>query len=53
MPRYIVKGREAKEKEAAQAERARLAALKSNDTTAYSKLLEATKNDLLKFAFRY
>jgi ATP-dependent helicase STH1/SNF2 len=38
-----------KEKEAAQAERARLAALKSNDMTAYSKLLEETKNDRLKF----
>jgi hypothetical protein len=49
MPRYIGKGREAKEKEAAQAERARLAALKSNDMTAYSKLLEETKNDRLKF----
>lgn len=38
-----------KEKEAAHAERARLAALKSNDMTAYSKLLEETKNDRLKF----
>lgn len=38
-----------KEKEAAAAERARLAALKSNDMTAYSKLLEETKNDRLKF----
>ena len=38
-----------KEKEATQAERARLAALKSNDMTAYSKLLEETKNDRLKF----
>ena len=38
-----------KEKEAAAAERARLAALKSNDMSAYSKLLEETKNDRLKF----
>lgn len=38
-----------KEKDAIQAERARLAALKANDMTAYSKLLEETKNDRLKF----
>jgi len=38
-----------KEKEADQAERARLAALRSNDMAAYSKLLEETKNDRLKF----
>lgn len=38
-----------KEKDVAQAERARLAALKANDMTAYSKLLEDTKNDRLQF----
>ena len=38
-----------KEKEADQAERARLAALKSNDMGAYTALLEDTKNDRLKF----
>ena len=38
-----------KQKEEAAAERARLAALKSNDMSAYSKLLEDTKNDRLKF----
>ena len=38
-----------KEKDADQAERARLAALRSNDMAAYSKLLEETKNDRLKF----
>lgn len=38
-----------KEKDAAAAERARLAALKSNDMSAYTKLLEETKNDRLKF----
>jgi hypothetical protein len=38
-----------KAKEDAAAERARLAALKSNDMTAYSKLLEETKNERLKF----
>ena len=43
------KGEKQREKEAAAAERARLAALKSNDMTAYSKLLEETKNDRLKF----
>jgi ATP-dependent helicase STH1/SNF2 len=32
-----------------QAERARIAALKANDMTAYSKLLEETKNERLKF----
>jgi len=37
------------EKDAIQAEKARLAALKANDMTAYSKLLEETKNDRLKF----
>ena len=38
-----------KEKDAAQAEKARLAALRANDMTAYSKLLEETRNDRLKF----
>ena len=38
-----------KEKEAEQAERARLAALRSNDMSAYTALLEDTKNDRLKF----
>lgn len=38
-----------KEKDAVAAERARLAALKANDMDAYSKLLEETKNDRLKF----
>jgi hypothetical protein len=38
-----------KEKDAVQSEKARLAALKANDMTAYSKLLEDTKNDRLKF----
>lgn len=38
-----------REKDAAQAEKARLAALKANDMTAYSKLLEETKNERLKF----
>ena len=38
-----------KEKDALQAEKARLAALKANDMTAYSQLLEETKNDRLKF----
>ena len=38
-----------KEKDAVSAERARLAALKANDMDAYSKLLEETKNDRLKF----
>jgi hypothetical protein len=38
-----------KEKEEVSAERARLAALKANDMTAYSKLLEETKNDRLKY----
>ena len=38
-----------KEKEAEQAERARIAALKSNDMAAYTALLEDTKNDRLKF----
>jgi SNF2 family DNA or RNA helicase len=38
-----------KEKDAAAAERARLAALKANDMDAYSKLLEETKNERLKF----
>ena len=38
-----------KEKEADQAERARLAALRANDMQAYSKLLEDTKNERLKF----
>lgn len=37
------------EKEAAAAERARLAALKANDMAAYSKLLEETRNDRLKY----
>jgi hypothetical protein len=38
-----------KEKEADQAERARLAALRANDMDAYSRLLEETKNERLKF----
>ena len=38
-----------KEKDAAAAERARIAALKANDMDAYSKLLEETKNERLKF----
>ena len=38
-----------KEKDAVAAEKARLAALKANDMDAYSKLLEETKNDRLKF----
>lgn len=38
-----------KEKEADQAERARLDALRANDMDAYSKLLEETKNERLKF----
>jgi len=38
-----------KQREEDQAERARLAALRSNDMAAYSKLLEDTKNERLKF----
>lgn len=38
-----------KEKEEISAERARLAALKANDMHAYSKLLEDTRNERLKF----
>jgi hypothetical protein len=38
-----------KEKDAAAAERARIAALKANDMDAYSRLLEETKNTRLKF----
>lgn len=38
-----------KEKDAVSAEKARLAALKANDMDAYSKLLEETKNERLKF----
>jgi len=38
-----------KEKDGVAAEKARLAALKANDMDAYSKLLEETKNDRLKF----
>lgn len=38
-----------KEKDAVLAEKARLAALRANDMTAYSKLLEETRNDRLKF----
>ena len=38
-----------KEKEVDQAERARLAALRANDMSAYTALLEDTKNDRLKF----
>ena len=38
-----------REKDAVQAERARLAALRANDMTAYSQLLEETKNDRLRF----
>lgn len=37
------------EKDAVAAERARLAALKANDMTAYSQLLEETKNERLKY----
>jgi SNF2 family DNA or RNA helicase len=39
----------AKEKEADAAEKARIAALRSNDMAAYTSLLEDTKNDRLKF----
>ena len=39
----------AKEKEADQAERARLAALRANDMAAYTSLLEDTKNERLKY----
>jgi hypothetical protein len=45
----IDKEEKKKEKDADQAERARLAALRANDMTAYSKLLEETKNERLKF----
>eukprot|EP00977_Amphora_coffeiformis_P001774 scaffold353_cov185-Amphora_coffeaeformis.AAC.2 len=38
-----------REKDQVQAEKARLAALRANDMTAYSKLLEDTKNDRLKY----
>ena len=38
-----------KGKDAVAQERARLAALKANDMTAYSKLLEETRNDRLKY----
>jgi len=38
-----------KEKDVVAAERARLAALKANDMNAYSKLLDETKNERLKF----
>lgn len=38
-----------KEKDGVAAEKARLAALKANDMDAYSKLLEETKNERLKF----
>jgi hypothetical protein len=38
-----------KEKDVVAAEKARLAALKANDMDAYSKLLEETKNERLKF----
>lgn len=38
-----------REKDQVQAEKARLAALRANDMTAYSKLLEETKNDRLKY----
>jgi ATP-dependent helicase STH1/SNF2 len=38
-----------KEKDVVQQERARLAALKANDMTAYSQLLEETKNERLKY----
>jgi hypothetical protein len=38
-----------KEKDAVQLEKARMVALKANDMTAYSKLLEETKNDRLQF----
>lgn len=39
----------AKEKEAESAEKARLAALRSNDMAAYTSLLEDTKNERLKY----
>lgn len=38
-----------KEKDAVAAEKARMAALKANDMTAYSKLLEETKNERLQY----
>lgn len=38
-----------REKDAVASERARLLALKANDMTAYSKLLEETRNDRLKY----
>jgi ATP-dependent helicase STH1/SNF2 len=38
-----------REKDAVASERARLAALKANDMAAYTKLLEETRNDRLKF----
>lgn len=38
-----------KEKDAVLAEKARLAALKANDMTAYARLLEETRNERLKF----
>ena len=38
-----------REKDTVASERARLAALKANDMTAYSRLLEETRNDRLKY----
>ena len=38
-----------KEKDALEAEKARIAALRANDMTAYTKMLEDTRNDRLKF----
>ena len=43
------KEQQRKEKEGVAAEKARIAALKANDMDAYSKLLEETKNERLKF----
>jgi len=45
----INKEEKQREKEADQAERARIAALRANDMTAYTSLLEDTKNERLKF----
>ncbi|KAL7490103.1 hypothetical protein ACHAW6_015831 [Cyclotella cf. meneghiniana] len=46
---HLNKAEKQKEKEADQAERARIAALRSNDMAAYTSLLEDTKNERLKF----
>jgi HSA len=45
----FLKEEKKKEKEEVSAEKARLAALKANDMKAYSKLLEETRNDRLKY----